>query len=102
MGLPAIALEAPIDPDAVASLLGNWGHAVSFEFDDATNELFFVVPGSRSRVVRADKLFQRDGVYLLAGGPLVGNALLVTTAKGQTELSVVSPSTGETILALVR
>ena len=98
----ALALEAPIDPDIVAPLLGDWGHELSLELDDATNELFLVAPGSRSRVVRADKLFKTDGVYLLAGGPLVGNEVRVATTGGHSELSFVNPATGATILALER
>lgn len=97
----ALALEAPIDPDAVAPLLGDWGHELSFELDD-DNELFLVAPGSRARVVRADKLFKTDGVYLVAGGPLVGNEVRVALTDGLTEFNVVDPASGETILALAR
>jgi len=96
----ALALEAPIDPDAVAPLLGDWGHELSLELDD--DELFFVAPGSRSRVVRADKLFKTNGAYLVAGGPLVGNEVRVALTDGHSELSVVDPASGETILALAR
>lgn len=98
----ALALEAPIDPAAVAPLLGDWGHEVSVELDAATDELFVVIPGSRSRLVRADKLLETDGAYLLASGPLVGNAVGVTMTDEHIELSVVNPATGETVLVLVR
>ncbi len=97
----ALALEAPIDPDAVAPLLGDWGHELSFELDD-DDELFLVAPGSRARVVRADKLFKTDGVYLVSGGPLVGNEVRVALTDGLTEFKVVDPASGETILALAR
>jgi beta-lactamase class C len=96
-----IALEAPIDPDAVAPLLGDWGHELSFELDD-DNELFFVAPGSRGRVVRADKLFKPAGAYLVAGGPLVGSEVRVAATDGHTEFSLVDPASGDTILALAR
>jgi len=98
----ALALEAPIDPSAVAPFLGDWGHELSVELDSASNELVVVVPGSRSRLVRADKLLKTDGAYLLASGPLVGNTVRVTTTDEQSELSVVNPGTGETVLSLVR
>ena len=97
----AIALEAPIAPEAVAPLLGDWGHQLSFELDD-NSQLFFVAPGSRGRVVRADKLFKTAGVYLVAGGPLLGMEVLVATSNGRSQFSVVNPGTGETILSLTR
>jgi len=97
----ALALEAPIDPHAVGPLLGDWGHELSVELDDA-NELFLVAPGSRSRVVRADKLFKTDGVYLLAGGPLVGHEVRVAATDGHSEFSVLDPASGEPILSLAR
>jgi len=47
--------------------------------------------GSRSR-----------GVYLVSGGPLVGNEVRVALTDGLTEFKVVDPASGETILALAR
>ena len=53
-------------------------------------------------MVQADKLFKTDGVYLVSGGPLVGNEVRVALTDGLTEFKVVDPASGETILALAR
>jgi CubicO group peptidase (beta-lactamase class C family) len=98
----ALALEAAIDPDAVTPFLGDYGHQVSLELDDTSNELFVVVPGSRSRVVRADRLLGMDGAYFLASGPLLGGELRLAETNGRAELSVIDPSSGDTVLILER
>jgi beta-lactamase class C len=96
-----LAEEDPIDPAAVAPFIGDYGHQISVELDD-TGALWLVSPGSRSHVVRADKLFGKAGTYLLASGPKVGFALTLTaTALGQ-KLTIIDPSTGDAELILDR
>ncbi len=98
----AITLEAPVDPAAVAPFLGDYSHQVSVELDSDSNELFLVLPGSKSRVVRADRLFKTDGAYLLASGPFAGTELSFQQTGGLTELSVVDPASGDEVLVLAR
>lgn len=98
----ALALEAPVDPEAVAPFLGDWGHELSLELDARTNELIVVLPGSRSRLVRADKLLKTDGAYLVAGGAFVGNEVRLAATDERTEFTVVNPGTGDSILTLLR
>jgi CubicO group peptidase (beta-lactamase class C family) len=97
----ALALEAPIDADAVAPFLGDYGHEISVELDDTTDELFVVAPGSRSRVVRADDLFTA-GAYLLASGPFAGNELTFKQVGARTEFTVLDPVSHDPLLILAR
>jgi beta-lactamase class C len=97
----ALAREEPIDAGSVAPFLGDYSHRISVELDDA-GALWVVSPGTRSRVVRADKLFGKAGAYLVASGPEVGFELTFTpTALGQ-KLTIVDPSSGDTVLVLAR
>jgi CubicO group peptidase (beta-lactamase class C family) len=98
----ALTLEAAIDPAAVAPFLGDYSHRVSVELDSDSSELFVVLPGSKGRVVRADRLFKTDGAYLVASGPFSGTELLFQQMGKQTELTVVDPASGTPVLTLVR
>jgi CubicO group peptidase (beta-lactamase class C family) len=97
-----LAEEDPIDADAVAPFLGDYGHEVSLELDAASDELFVVEPGSRNRVVRADRLSRKPGVYLIASGPDGGNELTLdlNMADGKPELTVVDPVSHQALLVL--